>query len=142
MHWWSFYFFTDKTIATVRYLIILYSLRILYVSLCTSHPFLATSCWDRQIVAVMATIPTTDCSVNGNTPTEKEDIMLLDDLLRLRAADKTQVPLLCLPKSEQDIVDYEEFTGKDIDRFVDQAAKYYMRCGLQPVSELLWPTLL
>ena len=90
----------------------------------------------------MAPIPTTDCSVNGNTPTEKEDIMLLDDLLRLRAADKTQGPLLCFPKSEQDIVDYEEFNGKDIDRFVDQAAKYYMRCGLQPVSELLWPTLL
>ena len=85
----------------------------------------------------MTPIATADGSVNGNTPLEQEDIILLDDLLRLRAADKIQVPLLCFPKSEKDIVDYEEFDGRDIDRFVDQAAKYYMRCGLQPVSVLL-----
>ena len=86
----------------------------------------------------MAPITTKDCLVNGNTPMEKEDIILLDDLLRLRAADKTQMPLLCFPKSERGIVDYEEFNGRDIDRFVDQAAKYYMRCGLEPVSQLSW----
>ena len=85
----------------------------------------------------MTPVATADYLVNGNTPLEQEDIILLDDLLRLRAADKIQVPLLCFPKSERDILDYEEFDGKDIDRFVDQAAKYYMRCGLQPVSELL-----
>lgn len=82
----------------------------------------------------MTPIATADCSVNGNTPLEQEDIILLDDLLRLRAADKVQVPLLCFPKSERDIVDYEEFDGRDIYRFVDQAVRYYMRCGLQPVS--------
>ena len=86
----------------------------------------------------MTLIARADCSVNDNTPIEKEDIILLDDLLRLRAADQTQVPLLCFPKSERGIIDYEEFNGRDIDRFVDQAAKYYMRCGLQPVSESLW----
>lgn len=82
----------------------------------------------------MAPIATADRSVNGNTLVEDEDIVLSDDLLRLRAADKTQIPLLCFPKSERGTVDYEEFTGRDIDRFVDQAAKYYMRCGLQPVG--------
>ena len=86
----------------------------------------------------MVSIATADCSVNGNMPVEKEDIILLDDVLRLRAIDKTQVPLLCFPKSERDIVDYESFNGRDIDRFVDQAVKHYMRCGLQPVSDLLW----
>lgn len=77
----------------------------------------------------------TDYSTNGNTPVKEEDIILSDDLLRLRAADKVQMPLLCFPKSERGTVDYENFTGKDIDRFVDQAAEYYMRCGLQPVGE-------
>ena len=75
---------------------------------------------------------------NGNVPVEEEDIILSDDLLRLRAADKIQVPLLCFPRSERDTVQYEEFNGRDIDRFVDQAAKYYMRCGLQPVGDPVW----
>lgn len=91
----------------------------------------------------------TDYSMNGNIPVEEEDIILSDDLLRLRAADKVQVPLLCFPNSERGTVDYEEFTGKDIDRFVDQAAVYYMRCGslptkssyeTPPVIALLGPT--
>lgn len=81
---------------------------------------------------------TADCSVNGNIPVEEEDIILLDDLLRLRAADKTQVPLLCFPNTERGTIDYEEFNGRDIDRFVDQAAIYYMRCGLQPVGSSIW----
>ena len=76
--------------------------------------------------------------VNGNVPVEEEDIILSDDLLRLRAADKIPVPLLCFPKSERDIIQYEEFNGRDIDRFVDQAARYYMRHGLQPVGYPVW----
>lgn len=82
----------------------------------------------------MAPLPTAEYSMNGDIPVEEEDIILSDDLIRLRAADKIQVPLLCFPKSERGTVDYEEFTGRDIDRFVDQAAKYYMRCRLHPVG--------
>lgn len=88
----------------------------------------------------MAPIATANYSGNGNIPVEEEDILLSDDLLRLRAADKTQIPLLCFPKSERGTVDYEDFTGRDIDRFVDQAAKYYLRCGLQPVGGPVGPT--
>lgn len=77
---------------------------------------------------------TADCSVNGNIAVEEEDIIVLDNLLRLKAADKTQMPLLCFPNTERGIIDYEEFSGRDIDRFVDQAAKYFMKCDLQPVS--------
>lgn len=83
----------------------------------------------------MSPIAKADESMNGNVPVEKEDIILSDDLIRLRAADKVQVPLLCFPKSERGTVDYEKFTGRDIGRFVDQAAKYYMRCGLRPVGK-------
>ena len=61
------------------------------------------------------------------------EMQILDDLLQLRAADKDQIPLLAFPKSERGVTDYEQFTGKDLDRFVDQTAKHYMRCGLKPV---------
>ena len=74
-------------------------------------------------------------SANGDATVEGEDIVLSDDLLRLRAMDVIQVPLLCFPTSERGTTDYEQFNGKDLDRFVDQAAKYYINCGLQPVGE-------
>lgn len=82
----------------------------------------------------MAPTAIANSMVSRNTPVEEEDLIIFDDLLRLRAADKTQVPLLCFPRSERGSVDYDEFTGRDIDRFVDQAAKYYMRCKLHPVG--------
>lgn len=82
----------------------------------------------------MVPIVSADCSVNGNIALREEDIIVLDGLLRLRAIGKTHVPLLCFPNTERSIIDYEEFSGRDIDRFVDQAAKYFMKCDLQPVS--------
>ena len=62
------------------------------------------------------------------------EMQILDDLLQLRAADRDQIPLLAFPKSGRGVTDYEHFTGKDLDSFVDHAAKHYMRCGLKPVS--------
>ncbi|CAF9919359.1 MAG: hypothetical protein ALECFALPRED_001136 [Alectoria fallacina] len=82
----------------------------------------------------MAPTATEDNKSHGNTPVEEEDLIVSDDLLRLRAADEIQVPLLCFPKSERGTLDYEEFTGRDIDRFVDHAAKFYMKSGLKPTK--------
>ena len=82
----------------------------------------------------MAPRATTGDASLGNTPLELEDFLTADDLLRARAADKTQTPLLCFPRTERGVIDYEGFTGSDIDRFVDHAAKYYLRHGLQPVG--------
>lgn len=82
----------------------------------------------------MAPRVTTGDSSRGNTPLELEDFLIADDLLRARAADKIQTPLLCFPRTERSVIDYEGFTGSDIDRFVDHAAKYYLRHGLEPVS--------
>ena len=48
----------------------------------------------------------------GNIRVEEEDLVLCDDLLRLRAADTKQVLLLYFPKSERGTVDYEEITGR------------------------------
>lgn len=76
--------------------------------------------------------------MNGHTPlsVESGEILILDDLIRQRAADSDQTPLLAFPKSETGITDYEKFTGQDLDRFIDQAAKYYVRCGLDPVGRV------
>jgi hypothetical protein len=80
----------------------------------------------------MAPIATEDVQ---DKPDEKENFLICEDLLRSRAADKNQIPLFCFPKTERGTIDYEGYTGRDIDRFVDHAAKYYVRCGLQPVSQ-------
>lgn len=64
-------------------------------------------------------------------------MLILDDLMRARALDDEQVPLLSFPKSERGVTDYEHFCGKDLDRFIDFAAKYYITKGLEPVSAFL-----
>ena len=61
-------------------------------------------------------------------------MIILDDLIRARALDQDQGPLLSFPKRESDMIDYEHFSGKDLNRFVDHAAKYYIDKGLEPVS--------
>ncbi|KAK4691546.1 hypothetical protein P7C71_g5477, partial [Lecanoromycetidae sp. Uapishka_2] len=79
----------------------------------------------------MSPIATADQEVRDK-PHVQQDFLICEDLLQARAADKDQIPLLCFPKTERGTIDYEHYTGKDIDRYVDHAAKYYMRCGLQP----------
>lgn len=81
-------------------------------------------------------------TLNPVPPTEKESttsaedpasFQLLDDVFRLRAADKIQTPLMAFPRSERGVSDYEYFTGQDMDRFTDQAAWHYMRSELKSV---------
>lgn len=60
---------------------------------------------------------------------------LLDDLIRLRAADPIQHPILAYPKpSQDDTVEYEYFSGLDLDCMVDQALCTLMDYGFKPVS--------
>ncbi|KAL8774731.1 MAG: hypothetical protein Q9209_000670 [Squamulea sp. 1 TL-2023] len=72
----------------------------------------------------------------GHDPEEHlGEFVLLDDLFRARARDMVQKPLVAFPKSEQGVSDFEYFTGHDLDRFVEHAAKHYIKLGLQ-VNEL------
>lgn len=60
---------------------------------------------------------------------------ILDDLIRQRASDAIQKPILAYPKpSENDETKYEYFTGQDLDCMVDQAVCALMDCGFNPVS--------
>jgi hypothetical protein len=59
---------------------------------------------------------------------------VLDDLIRHRAADFVQQPILAYPNSAQDAASYSYYTGQDIDQMVDQIASGLMASGFQPVS--------
>lgn len=63
------------------------------------------------------------------------EMLILDDVLTLRAADIEQTPILAYPKPGSYVADFELFNGQDLDRFVDQAAKQYIQRGLSPVRE-------
>ncbi|KAF7588262.1 hypothetical protein BBP40_005948 [Aspergillus hancockii] len=57
---------------------------------------------------------------------------LLDDLIRLRAADAVQHPILAYPKpSTDDTTSYEYFTGQDLDCMIDQTVSTLMDCGFK-----------
>lgn len=57
----------------------------------------------------------------------------LDDVIRTRAADAVQHPILAYPTEESDSGSYEYFTGRDIDAMVDQAARILVSRGFGPV---------
>lgn len=61
------------------------------------------------------------------------ELKVLDDIIRYRAADADQVPILGYPRSDNDLSDYEKFTGRQLDFFVDGAANHLIAQGLEPV---------
>ena len=63
------------------------------------------------------------------------ELRVLDDIIRYRAADDPPAPILGYPKSEDTVNEYETFTGKELDQFVDGAVKYYLESGLKPVRQ-------
>lgn len=64
------------------------------------------------------------------------DLKVLDDIVRHRAADEAQVPILGYPKYPDRVDEYEKFTGRQLDGFIDAAVRKYIALGLQPVSRL------
>ncbi|KAL8989013.1 MAG: hypothetical protein Q9177_002006 [Variospora cf. flavescens] len=58
----------------------------------------------------------------------------LDDLFRLRAADEIQVPLLAFPTTDVAAAGhFEFFSGQDLNRFADQAARHYASSNIEVV---------
>lgn len=64
---------------------------------------------------------------------ETSKIWTLDQLLRQRAIDEDQTPLIAFPRTRQGYTDYEPITGANLNRFVDGAAKCLIEKGFQPV---------
>lgn len=59
------------------------------------------------------------------------ELKVLDDIIRHRAADSPPAPIFGYPRNEN-LNDYEKFTGKQINEFVDSAVKNFIRLGLKP----------
>ncbi|KAI8966650.1 acetyl-CoA synthetase-like protein [Daldinia sp. FL1419] len=57
-------------------------------------------------------------------------LWMIDDLIRERAKDAEQVPILGYPKYSYSAAEYEYFTGKDLDRMVDDACRALVQAGL------------
>ncbi|KAI0597659.1 hypothetical protein F4775DRAFT_602084 [Biscogniauxia sp. FL1348] len=62
-------------------------------------------------------------------------LWMIDDLIRERARDEVQVPILGYPKYEDSASEYEFFTGKDLDRMVDEACRALVNMGLEVNSQ-------
>lgn len=58
----------------------------------------------------------------------------IDDLIRVRAQDEVQCPILGYPRHDDKPSDYEYFTGKDLDRMVDETCHRLVRAGLETNS--------
>lgn len=61
------------------------------------------------------------------------ELRVLDDVIRYRAADSPPVSILGYPRGES-ADDYETFTGEQLDKFIDAAAKYFVSCGIKEAS--------
>ncbi len=62
------------------------------------------------------------------------ELKVLDDIIRHRAADDPPAPILGYARFKDSVDDYELFTGRQLDCFVDAAVKYFMKSGLEPVT--------
>ncbi|GAD96228.1 NRPS-like enzyme [Paecilomyces variotii No. 5] len=60
---------------------------------------------------------------------------LLDDLVRLRALDEEQVPILAYPKLEGNTIVYDRFTGKDLDRLISNGVAQLGAHGFRKTNE-------
>lgn len=61
------------------------------------------------------------------------DLKVLDDIIRHRAKDEPPVPILGYPRFDDSVDDYELFTGKQLDHFIDGAVEKLRSSGLEPV---------
>lgn len=61
---------------------------------------------------------------------------VLDDLIRLRASDIIQDPILAYPNSEKDAASYTFYTGQDLDEMINDAVTVLINYGFQPVITL------
>jgi hypothetical protein len=61
-------------------------------------------------------------------------LQVLDDLIRLRAADAVQHPILAYPHSDTDAASYVYYTGQALDDLINQAITILMEDGFKQVS--------
>ncbi|KAF2846669.1 acetyl-CoA synthetase-like protein [Plenodomus tracheiphilus IPT5] len=66
---------------------------------------------------------------------DDDEIFTIDELIKRRAAELGESTLIGYPKN--DVADYEEYSARTLDRYVDAAAELLQRKGLKPVDPRL-----
>ena len=56
-------------------------------------------------------------------PDSSSRLVYVDDILRQRAQEEPQTPFIAFPKSLTGLDDFELFTARDVDRFVNNAVR-------------------
>ena len=72
----------------------------------------------------------------GSIATSNEGLLTLDDLIRRRAENSFNKPLVAYPASPKGLTDFELLTGADLNCLVDAAAKHLISIGIKPVVSL------
>ena len=62
----------------------------------------------------------------------KEDWHVVDDLLRERAGEEQQRPLLAYPRTHNGLTDYDIFTGRQLDNFTNAAVQALLEREFSP----------
>ena len=75
--------------------------------------------------------------MGDTTTTGTEELLTIDQLLRQRAVDTDQTPLLAYPKTPLGVDDYELFTGAYLNKLIDGVAKVFLEAGIEPVVSIL-----
>lgn len=83
------------------------------------------------------TIPAASSGPSDSLVKKFGQLNVLDDLIRHRAADFLQQPILAYPNSELDAASFSYYTGQDLDQMIDQIASVLMVNGFQPVSHCI-----
>lgn len=68
----------------------------------------------------------------GDISLGTDQIYTFNQLIRERAEDVDQVPLIAYPANRFSVADYEFFTGAKINTFIDGAVKRFIETGLSP----------
>ena len=71
-----------------------------------------------------------------NTMSTESKIWTFDQLLRQRAVDEDQTPIIAFPRSRHGTTDYDRISGFVLDQFVDGAARQLARRGFPPVVSI------
>ena len=79
----------------------------------------------------VSTVPSPQAKPQMESSHVQSHLNTVDDLLRDRASDKDQVPLVAYPVSNREDIDYEHFTAKQLDVFAEKGARTFMKRGLQ-----------
>lgn len=78
--------------------------------------------------------PTASSSTNNPLIQKFGQLHVLDDLIRLRATDVVQHPILAYPRTDQDTASFTYYTGQELDEMIDQVVAVLMNDGFQPVG--------